>query len=97
MKTLWCWRCKIEVPMLDDNEFKKAKELYSLGFKNAKADRFQPLLKYYNDLTGFEETEPAAIMHHQISQYGVICKVCGKPYRTPNAVFCVACGDTKDQ
>jgi len=50
--------------MLDDNEFTKAKELYSLGFKNAKADRFQPLLKYYKDLTGFKETEAAAIMHH---------------------------------
>jgi hypothetical protein len=23
MKLLWCWRCKSEVPMLDDDEFKR--------------------------------------------------------------------------
>jgi hypothetical protein len=96
MKTLWCWRCKIDVPMLDDNEFEKAKELYSLGFKNAKADRFRPLLEYYKNVTGFEETEAAAIMHHQISQYGPICDSCGKPYRTPIATFCASCGDRKE-
>ncbi len=23
MKMLWCWRCKRDVPMLDDEEFKR--------------------------------------------------------------------------
>jgi len=41
MKIIWCWRCKMDVPMLHDEEFKKAKELYGLGFKNIKPDRFQ--------------------------------------------------------
>lgn len=81
--------------MLDDEEFKKAQELYSLGFKNTKPDRFQPLLDYYNNLTGFGETEYAAIMHHQISQHGALCENCGKPYRTPSASFCAACGHKK--
>ena len=81
--------------MLDDLEFIKAKELYSAAFKNAHPDRFQPLLNYYNQLTGLDETEPAAIMHHQISQYGKICNNCGKPYRTPLAKFCAACGNKK--
>ena len=81
--------------MLDDNEFAKAKELYSQGFKNVKPDRFQPLLDYYNKLTGFEETEPNAIMHHQISQYGPACEKCGKPYRTSQASFCAACGSKR--
>lgn len=85
----------MEVPMLDDLEFKRAKELYSTAFKNTKTDRFQSLLDYYNDLTSFIETEPAAIMHHQISQYGEDCEVCGKPYRTPLARFCAACGHIK--
>jgi hypothetical protein len=44
----------MEVPMLDDEEFKKAKELYSLGFKALKPDRFQPLINYYYDLTVFK-------------------------------------------
>ena len=81
--------------MLDDNEFKKAQELYSQGFKNAKSDRFKPLLDYYNNLTGFGETEPNAIMHHHISLYGPICEKCGKPYRTSSASFCAACGNKR--
>ena len=81
--------------MLDDAEFIKAKELYSSGFKSAKPDRFKPLLDYYNDLTGFGEIEHYAIMHHQISQYGLPCESCGKPYRTPQAAFCAACGNKR--
>ncbi len=95
METLWCWRCKMDVPMLDEKEFKKAKELYSLGFKNVEKDRFNPLLDYYNNLTGFGETEPSAIMHHCISMYGPACENCGKPYRTPSASFCAACGNKR--
>lgn len=34
MKMLWCWRCKMEVPMLDENEYAKAEKLYSKGFRN---------------------------------------------------------------
>ena len=82
--------------MLDENEFKRAQELYSQGFKNAKSDRFKPLLDYYNELTGFEATVPAAIMHHRIAQYGPICEKCGKPYRTPVASFCAACGNKRN-
>ena len=82
--------------MLDDLEFVKAKELYSAGFRITKSDRFRPLLSYYNELTGFNETEPAAIMHHQISQYGTPCEICGKPYRTPLAAFCAGCGNKKN-
>jgi hypothetical protein len=84
----------MEVPMLDDEEFKKAKELYSAGFKNIKPDRFKPLIDYYIGLTGFHiaEDEYNIIMHHQISQYGPPCENCGKPYRTPQASFCAACG-----
>jgi hypothetical protein len=82
----------MEVPMLDDVEFEKASELYSLALKNIKRDRFKPLLDYYNGLTNFGETQPNAIMHHRISQYGPPCENCGKPYRTLLATFCAACG-----
>jgi hypothetical protein len=91
----------MEVPMLDEDEFEKARELYSLGFKNLKSDRFKPLLDYYNDLAGFGETNKYGktdynvIMHHQIAQYGPPCENCGKPYRTPSASFCAACGNKR--
>jgi len=98
MKLLWCWRCQMEVPMLDDDEFAVAKKLYSQAFGKTGLplkERYNPLLDYYNELTGFGETVPHAIIHHQISKYGEPCEECGKPYRTPKAAFCAACGNRK--
>lgn len=96
---LWCWRCRMEVPMLDEQEFEIAKELYKQAFSNRQGvslkDRFKPLLEYYNTLTDFDETEPNAIMHHRIAQYGPICEKCKKPYRTPLASFCAVCGNKR--
>ncbi|WP_162051395.1 hypothetical protein [Pontibacter pamirensis] len=96
MKKLYCWRCKVEVPMLDESEFEIANRLYSEGIKNTtpgltREARYKPLLDYYKEVTGMEETEPNAIMHHRIAQYGPPCENCGKPYRTSKASFCAAC------
>jgi len=99
MEIKYCWRCKMEVPMLDTKEFDIASELYAKGFKILKADRqekFKDLLDYYNNLTGFGETEPNAIMHHALEQIGPNCENCGKPYRTPKAKLCAACGNMRD-
>jgi hypothetical protein len=100
MKLLWCWRCKMEVPMLDEDEYAKAYELYGQAIRDVKMHgerilRFKPLLVYYKDVTGWEEREPNAIMHHRVAQYGPACENCGKPYRTPLAAFCAACGHKK--
>ena len=98
MKTLWCWRCKMEIPMLDEKEYQRAHLLYSEGMKNNsvslsnRQERFKKLLDYYFEVTGFRETEPNAIMHHRIDQYGPPCENCGKPYRTKEATYCAACG-----
>lgn len=102
MKVLWCWRCKMEIPMLDEEEFEIALKLYSDIFKGYKIglsreEGAKPLLDYYKNLTGFEETEPNAIMHHRITQYGPPCEKCGKPYRTPLASFCAACGNIREK
>ncbi|MEO8146979.1 MAG: hypothetical protein ABI723_05040 [Bacteroidia bacterium] len=99
MKALWCWRCKMEIPMLDEAEYEQARLYYSEEFKNLKhnrQERFKKILDYYFEITGFEETEPNAIMHHRISIYGPPCENCGKPYRTPQASFCAACGHKRD-
>jgi hypothetical protein len=100
MKDLWCWRCKMEVPMLDEAEYKIASHLYRDGFKTGKCNmtrkkRFKDLLDYYKELSGFEETNPNAIMHHRIELYGSACENCSKPYRTSKAAFCAACGHKK--
>lgn len=100
MKKVWCWRCQMEIPMLDEEEFASAHKLYMKSLLRTKSDlsnddHFKPLLDYYKNLTGFDETEPNAIMHHRISQYGPPCDQCGKPYRTPKATFCTACGNKR--
>ena len=98
MKIIWCWRCQMDVPMLDEKEYQKAYLLYVEGVKNYDVslknirERFKKLLDYYYEVTGFKETEPNAIMHHRIAEYGPPCESCGKPYRTQQATFCAACG-----
>ena len=98
MEKLWCWRCKMEIPMLNEEEYSIASKLYSSAFRakeKTRAERFKPLLDYYKETIGFSETEPNAIMHHRIAQYGPACENCGKPYRTPQASFCAACGNKR--
>jgi hypothetical protein len=89
----------MHVPMLEGEECIKASQLYAEGLKTiAKEEhiRFKKLLDYYNGLTGFGETEPAAIMHHFIEQYGPDCEKCGKPYRTDKARLCASCGNSRN-
>jgi len=85
----------MEVAMLDETEYQNAFELYGQGIRaqeGTREERFKPLLDYYFQVTGEKETEPNAVMHHRIAQYGPPCENCGKPYRTPQASFCIACG-----
>lgn len=97
---MWCWRCKMEVPMLNDEEEKIAGTLFSKCFADTSVSggfevRFKPLLDYYNNLSGWKETHPNAVMHHMIGLYGPPCEKCGKPYRTNKASFCAACGNKR--
>jgi hypothetical protein len=101
MKTLWCWRCQMEIPMLNEEEYAIAHNLYVEAFDRRKSgmsreEAFEPMLGYYNTLTGFHETEPNAILHHRIAQYGPACEKCAKPYRTPLAKFCASCGNVRN-
>ena len=90
----------MEVPMLNEKEYLNAHKLYGLAFKGldsgkSREERFKPLLDYYNELTNFGETEPNAIMHHRIIDFGSPCEKCGKPYRTSKASYCASCGNKK--
>ena len=111
MKVLWCWRCKMQVPMLDEDEFAVVAKLYSAAFGMTKEfrlkhnlplgecsidERFRPVREAYERMTGMFESNHNAIMHHRISLYGEACENCGKPLRTPRAAFCAACGKTVD-
>ncbi len=108
MKTLWCWRCQLEIPMLDETEYER---LFA-EIRRCKVVRppdvdehsgpsdpelarqriFAPALRLYEELTGFHETNVGALFHHRISLYGPPCTRCGKVLRTPVASGCVECG-----
>ncbi len=107
MKSLYCWRCRADIPMLDENEWAIVAPLLSRSLADIKAERqrsglllstdllaqrFTPALEAYERLTGFHETNGNALWHHRLSLYGPPCVSCGKPLRTPQARFCPACG-----
>ncbi len=99
MKTLWCWRCKMDMPMLDREEAARASELYGNVFRfrrksgATREQALQAVVDYYREVTGYKgEMIANAVMHHFIHLYGPPCESCGKPYRTPKARICAFCG-----
>jgi hypothetical protein len=103
----WCWRCKTDVPMLDEAEWQVMAPLLSQAIEDIKRYREEhrvslaeaqksahgvSALAKYKELTGFGETNVNALWHHRASLYGGPCKRCGKPLRTPNASHCAECG-----
>src|SRR5262245_56322042 len=97
MKLLWCWRCRAEVPMLDDAEFaalwvvlhdctraakRRAEEVGHADHASVAAE-FDPVRRLYRELTGVEEHDVSVIQHHGLGIYGPPCTTCGKPLRSP--------------
>jgi hypothetical protein len=91
MKVLWCWRCKTEVPMLDNEEFRRALSLGGTAEGYLGERQFEAVLQEYERITGFRETNINAFYHHVVSLYGPPCPKCGKPLRTPRAKLCGFC------
>jgi hypothetical protein len=91
MKYLWCWRCKAEVPMLDEEEFRTVLSKQVLGQDVDVKTRFAPFLAEYEKISGVKESSPNPIWHHRLSLYGPPCKSCDKPLRTPRAKLCGSC------
>jgi hypothetical protein len=73
------------MPMLDDDE---CRQVFS---RNEGPNGLNAVLAEYVHVTGYRETNPAAIYHHVLSHYGPPCQHCGKPLRTPQARFCGSC------
>lgn len=109
--TLYCWRCRIDIPMLTDDEWALISPHLSNAVQQIKAYREEnqcslaeahargfghKALAVYIEITGFKETNANALFHHRRSIYGPICRVCKKPLRTPLARSCVECGAQKD-
>jgi hypothetical protein len=88
-KTIYCWRCKQDIPMLDEREWEQL-GLQALthriqhhrrkdGSSLAESREFveQEALDLYFKLTGFRETNVNALWHHRLGLYGAPCRTCG--------------------
>src|SRR5579864_4312383 len=92
MKMLWCWRCKAEMPMLEDDEYNRVTSFRpSVERGQSLQQRFAGMLAEYERITGFRETNPNAVFHRRLSNYGPPCRFCAKPLRTPKARLCGHC------
>lgn len=107
-RTLYCWRCDRDLPMLDEAEWAQLAPLLKGAFAQYMDERRRTgvalddaqasgllgrtALALYRELTGFEETNLNALHHHRLFLYGPPCTHCGKPLRTPRARLCAACG-----
>ena len=107
-RTVYCWRCDMPLPMLNEKEwaklaplldgaisdFKEARRATGMGLAEARASSVfgARALARYRELTGFDETNVNALHHHRLSLHGLPCAACGKPLRTLRAKLCLACG-----
>jgi hypothetical protein len=106
-QTLYCWRCRMDIPMLDDEEWtlvapylsnaveqiKRYRQEHGVSLAEANRRGYgQRALQIYEELTGFAETNPDALWHHRASLFGAPCADCGNPLRTPSASYCAECG-----
>lgn len=106
----YCWRCRIDVPMLNEAEWQEIESLLRDPDKTIDAYKLSrraaetrdpddiaavPALARFNEITGFDESNVNAIWHHRRALYGPACKACGKLLRTPKARFCASCGERK--
>ena len=92
--------------MLDEQEYAEIACLHRNGIESVKdyrkrtgaplenvsmQDHYATMLARYEEITGYKETNPDAIVHHRLSLYGPPCTTCGKPLRTPRAKLCGSC------
>ena len=115
MRIMWCWRCKMDIPMLEPDEAREVFGLRNRGLVTLDIESVRRIyeecagdseglhkrleferehggvLREYERITGFHETNPVALLHRQVDHYGPPCTWCRKPLRTPNAQVCGSC------
>lgn len=100
VKVMWCWRCQMDIPMLETMDSVNLRRAIRRRLLEEKIDitasdnyeLFQKIeLDEYNKITGIDETNNVAILHHTVTHFGPPCTNCGRPLRTPQAKICVAC------
>jgi hypothetical protein len=83
---MWCWRCKTDVPILDDDEYRQVTAVRGTGTHRSIQEKFMgPVLAEYERITGFHETNANAIFHHRASDYGPPWLVVREAFANPES------------
>ena len=106
MKVYYCWRCKRDLPFLDEQEWTEIEPTLAIGkapivqhrrehgstLAEARAATRSPAMDTFLALTGVDGLHVDTISHHRLSLWGPECSACGHLLRTPAASFCAHCG-----
>lgn len=105
METHFCWKCKKEMPFLDEKEWKKVSPLLRPSMQELrdyltqhrcsldvarKAVKTQVGIKF-EQITGMSGIHFETIYHHRRSAWGPVCRHCGLLLRTSKAKLCAQC------
>ena len=105
-KLLYSHKLKCVVPMLSDVEYAPVADLLAASVKVAKerwetsdctreeawAGRPSDAMDIYEGLTGQRLSDLDDLRWVCLTNYGSPCPACGKPFRSPMAKHCAACG-----
>ena len=94
------------VPLLTDEEFEpigealrnrirqiqEYREKHNCPIGEARAHSADEAMDFYEDLTGVRLDHPDQLYKVRLSDFGLPCPRCGKPFRTPQAKYCAECG-----
>ena len=110
MKIYYCWRCRQEMPFLNEREWtqiaphlehimtdiKQYREENNVDLHTAKIKMKFRATEIFEQLTGYKDIDPQIIFHHRLNDWGQECSNCGYLLRTQNGAFCVHCGQKQD-
>src|SRR5438876_1220698 len=61
MKSMWCWRCKMDLPMLDEDEWRRVEPLLSADIERTKTAAL-PLVRERKGSDALEPRPPFALL-----------------------------------
>ena len=106
MKEYYCWKCKNNMPFLEENEWleispllEKAKKTlinyrkkHDCDLKTARKECKPEVTQVFENITGISNVHFDIICHHRLKDWGQECPDCGYLLRTTKAKYCAKCG-----
>lgn len=104
---MYSYRLKRAVPLLTETEFapierslqshfgqikRYLEEHPGFSIGEARANCCADAMESYERVSGVRLAHPDQLYWVRMSLYGAPCPTCGRPFRTPRAKLCAACG-----